>query len=95
MSDTRTNSVWLVMGATGEYSDRQEWPVRAYRDKSAAEREVMRLTEESKALFARVGYGWESHQRKAVEEHGPRVGDPGFSMDYTGTSYFYYEAELL
>lgn len=95
MWGTRMNRVWLVMGATGEYSDRQEWPVRAYLDKSVAEREVVRLTDEARALFADVGYGWEPHQRKAVQGHGKKVGDPGFSMDYTGTSYFYYEAELV
>lgn len=54
-----------------------------------------RLSEEAKALFARVGYGWEAHQRKEVDQHGAKVGDPGFVMDYTGTTYFYYEVELV
>ena len=87
--------IWVVMGGTGEYSDRREWPVRAYKDKAVTEREVTRLTEEAKALMARVGYDYSAEQSKAVDEHGEKVGDPGFLMDYTGTSYFYYEVELV
>lgn len=87
--------LWVVMGGTGEYSDRCEWPVRAYRDKSRAELEVSRLSEEAKAFEARVPYDYGSGRCAEVMAHGKKVGDPGFASDYTGTSYFYYEVELV
>ncbi len=35
--------IYIVMGCQGEYSDRSEWPVVAYRKKARAEAEVKRL----------------------------------------------------
>jgi len=46
-----TRIVYLVCGRTGEYSDANEWRVRAYEDEGEAEHCVRRCTELAAAVF--------------------------------------------
>jgi hypothetical protein len=89
------NTIYVVIGSTGEYSDRSEWPVRAYRNEAAAQAEVLRLGEAASAFYAKWepnGYGPERH--KAEDAHRATF-DPSFRCDYTGTSYYLYSVELV
>lgn len=52
MSSKKQQHVFVVMGATGEYSDRCEWPVCAYRDEDQAKVKVVRCTQRVKELQA-------------------------------------------
>ncbi len=80
-------TIWLVMGATGEYSDRNEWPVKAFTDKARAEA----LIEAASAQARAVEDARESRYHVAK---GINPFDPNMQMAYTGTHYFYYETEL-
>ena len=83
--------LWVVMGGTGEYSDRREWPVRAYMHKAAAEAEIVKLDAQAKEIWAAKG---ENYYPKVTNELRKHLLDPNVDFDYTGTSYFYYEVEL-
>lgn len=80
-------TIWVVMGTTGEYSDRREWPVRAFKRKKEAEELITAATQKAHEIFV-VGprYRWKTDDNPF---------DPHMEMDYTGTSYFYYEVELV
>jgi hypothetical protein len=58
--------LYLVMGSTGEYSDRSEWPVCVFEAADAAEAYVEVLQVERLKLGEAVG--WDAEQR--VEEDG-------------------------
>ena len=47
--------IYVVMGTTGEYSDREEWPVRAYFSKHLAEDCINGLNKTAKKLAAMKG----------------------------------------
>lgn len=86
--------IYIVNGTTGEYSDRSEWAVEAWTTKEAAEARVRDLGDKLQASgVATLGYG---DQKRAAEEkfRTDPDGDPGFSCDYTGTSWFVTECEL-
>lgn len=75
--------VYVLLGQTGEYSDRSEWVVRAYTNKDDADADAMAMNaigaEGVDALYGR--------DREAVIER-LRMHDTQADMDYTGTSYF-------
>ena len=80
-------NVFVVMGTTGEYSDRNEWAVMAYLDESAAQKHVVNADRRAKEIFATCA------DRYSVER-GANEFDPDMRMDYTGTSYFIYTVPL-
>lgn len=89
MSEER--KVYVVMGGTGEYSDRREWPVAAYLDKAMAD-----AHEDAAVRWARahgLGFdadlGWEERR-----DRPPSPFDPGMHVDYTGTDYHVLEVPL-
>jgi hypothetical protein len=97
-------TVYVVMGSAGEYSDRDEWPVRAYRSKEAAQAEVTRLSglaliygEKSAAEeeFWDIEYDAAKFAAwKAQNVPGLDAADPSFRTSYTGTRYFIYDVSL-
>jgi hypothetical protein len=80
-------NVFVVMGTTGEYSDRNEWAVMAYLDEDKAQEHVVNADRRAKELFA-------THQDCYSIERGANEFDPDMSMSYTGTSYFIYKVPL-
>ena len=80
--------VYVVMGTTGEYSDRTEWSVRAFLDEGDAQALVVAATERGKAIEASKASPYASTDEK--NEH-----DPAMSMDYTGTTYYYLTVPLV
>lgn len=73
--------IYVVMGTTGEYSDRTEWPVKAFLDEERAKALVLAATERSKELQA-------SRATKYERPKGVNQYDPSMEMDYTGTEYY-------
>lgn len=84
------SKVHIVIGTTGEYSDRYEWPVKAFLDVNRARDLVARASESAREYLDTVGYvfGGDADLSK-VNPH-----DPHFKMDYTGTTYFVMTVEL-
>lgn len=89
-------TIYVVFGTTGD-SDRSEWPVKAYRTEADAKACVEKATELANAWrektqsdeFDQLSWSAQEELRKNAVPL-----DPHFDMDYTGTSYFYYEVEL-
>lgn len=48
------HTVYVVMGTTGEYSDRDEWAVCAYTSEDSAKTHVERATARARELFERI-----------------------------------------
>lgn len=84
---TDDKMLYVVMGTTGEYSDRDEWPVAAYEEKELAELHVTLAEKRANELAAAE---WRSYDGPKK----PNEYDPDMEMDYTGTRYFYYEVPL-
>jgi hypothetical protein len=79
-------SVYVVMGTSGEYSDRDEWPVAAYASKAEAEAHV------------RGAAAWARAYEAATDRYGrtppPSPWDPRIKMDYNGTGYYVMDAPM-
>lgn len=81
-------TIYVIRGTTGEYSDRTEWAVKAFKDKTKTLKCIIELEREAKRIQFERG----SEYRLPDDYNNPL--DPKMIMDYTGTSYFYDEVEL-
>jgi hypothetical protein len=89
---SRADTAWIVVGKTGEYSDRTEWPVRVFDTEAAAIDFRDRLLDVYRRLTAEHGDGY--GERELVE-HAMREIDPGLArIDYTGLDYTIWKAPL-
>lgn len=85
--------VYMVVGWTGEYSDRVDWPVRAFLSQANAERHRQAASEWARAYKQRWGNLDHTEAAKADRRTCPH--DAKFTMDrYTGTDYEIWEAPL-
>lgn len=80
--------VYVIVGTTGEYSDRSEWVVGYVTSEAVAKEFVERASALARELYA----AWTAGDS---DELGKHPMDPGFSCDYTGTNYSYAVAPLL
>lgn len=80
-------NIYVVFGTAGEYSDRREWPIIAHTDIEKARELVVNATKAAAELYAK-------HGEYDIPE-GSNPYDPKMDTDYTGTSYFYHEVELI
>jgi len=80
--------IFVVQGSTGEYSDRTDWVVCAYKSEAAAKEHVMKAEKRAKEIFA-VSQGHIWQPEPSLNEF-----DPGMIMDYTGTFYTYTVTDL-
>ena len=81
-----SETVYVVFGETGEYSDRSDWPVKAYLSQQVAQELVVKATARANELFA---YHYRDYKVSGVNEF-----DQNMRMDYTGTKYYICEVEL-
>lgn len=84
-------TIYIVEGSTGEYSDRREWSVKAFRSQEKAEAYVTLC--EAWLREHRVNddnFGIDRYELMGKNPH-----DPNMQIDYTGTRYYYYEVELV
>jgi hypothetical protein len=75
--------VYIVMGTTGEYSDRCEWPVVAYFDEHAAKVHVYNAKCVANQIEQNMDGSWYDPDEDAKNEY-----DPDMRMYYTGTTYY-------
>ncbi len=90
-------SLFVVVGTTGEYSDRSEWIVAAYWDQEKALEHAARARRRTAEIAASYGINY-LDLLKAKDTKDPavtNVWDPNWSHDYTGTDYTVAEVPLL
>lgn len=80
-------TIYVVVGTTGEYSDRSEWLVCAFVKEQDAKDLVVNASRRAQELAATRSSQY-SIERAANEY------DPKMEMDYTGTTYYYAPVEL-
>jgi hypothetical protein len=78
--------IYIVNGATGEYSDQDDWVVCAYRDRALADAHVHDAMIRAKEI--------EKSGSRYEQKKGENEFDPNMRMDYTGTKYYVVETEL-
>ena len=80
-------NIYVVIGKTGEYADRQEWLVKAFSTKEKARKHAR--------LCARDAKEFQKFREDEFKSpsNGYSVHDPYMVMDYTGTEYYYEEVE--
>jgi hypothetical protein len=83
--------IWVLFGMTGEYSDRQEWPVRAYKDQA----EAQAARERCDAYAHSAPDYWHETYETRGKYVANNPDDPSMCLDYTGTEYGIYELELV
>jgi len=81
--------IYIVMGSTGEYSNRTEWAVGAYQDKAMAEQHADLAKIEAHAIEKARGNRHDSICK------GANVYDPKMEMYSTGTDYYVVDVDLL
>jgi len=84
--------IWMVGGTTGEYSDRVEWVVDAWRSESEAQARVRFLDDKMREIG--LGAYIDDYDTLGRAELAMRAFDPAFSCDYTGSHYYICEMEL-
>lgn len=84
-------NVFVVMGATGEHSDRNEWPVFAFKSKEAADAYVDKLVAWCREHNIHTTQG-KHHGYYNFKEVCPL--DDCLSVDYTGTNYYVMEVKV-
>lgn len=93
-----SNKIYIVFGATGEYSDHKEWPVKAFRSQEKAQAFVIQLTKEARVMLAKYNNSpsyWQhgkDFSRSEPFERPPN--DPDFDCDYSGVNYYIEETTL-
>ena len=79
--------IYVVIGKTGEYSDRSEWPV-CWRDSLEDAQAVVAKLDAEAAEFKRFEDSEEGMSNYAEQDkRKAAMTDPSFSCDYTGTTY--------
>ena len=82
-------NIYVVMGTTGEYSDRSEWPVVAFHTEKAANKRVKELADWAitKGVHTSQG-GGDFNTRARVSKDCPGAGGEYFRIDYTGIDWY-------
>lgn len=77
--------IYVVMGVTGYYDDREEWPVVAFAKRNDAQIRVLQAKERADEICS------QQHKRgvNMVNEYDPRM-----KMEYPGTTYYIMEVDL-
>lgn len=83
--------IYIIQGATGEYSDRAEWLVGAFKNEDEAKKFVIEAEEISRVHF--INYKASESKFKYSNNATSHL-DPQFKLDYTGTFYNIIETEL-
>lgn len=91
-----SQTLYVVMGSCGEYSDRTEWPVRAFVDELKAQEHVAKADGYARehalsSSSAIIDQDWSSSRSAAVAANPY---DRNMGMDYTGVSYYIMQVDL-
>lgn len=90
-SSSKPTYSMVIGGATGEYSDRDEWLVAAYLSKLLAEQRVSDCERRARELKV-LANGDTDVDYRAV---GKNEHDPSMHVDYTGVRYYLAEVDLV
>jgi roadblock/LC7 domain-containing protein len=82
------SKIYVVMGSTGEYSDREEWIVCAYADEEMAKHHAETATAEARRIQNTT------KRYCHVPDDQAKAWDPHMSIDYTGADYTVCEVEI-
>lgn len=83
------NQVHIVFGVTGEYSERDEWPVAAYLDEEIAKEHVRLATQGANEYLVQYNNMLTRADQDAWKFEHKNPYDPDMQLDYlTGTSYY-------
>lgn len=86
-------TLYVVVGYTGEFSDSAQWLVCGYLDQAKAERRAAQLNDLAHALMPHEGPEFYDNLLAAAD--ALREADPNGSMDYTGTWYAIEEVPVV
>lgn len=89
--------IYVVIGSTGEYSDRNEWLIKAFRDEEDAKFLVTNATNRANQIYTlATEEDWAFHKVYEPDENPSYFNeyDPSMQMEYTKTIYYYKEVEL-
>jgi hypothetical protein len=85
-------TIFVVMGTTGEYSDRTEWPVAAYADRVMADKHAdQAMLWFKREMELRTDAGLDSYEAREAIERDKSPFDPNIRADSPGTDYFVLE----
>jgi len=82
--------IYVVMGTTGEYSDRTEWSVGAYQDRARADEHADLATTEAYKICKERPSRYSSPDPDRTNIYDRRM-----NMSYTGTDYYVIAVDLL
>lgn len=90
--------IYIVQGSTGEYSDHEEWLVKAFTTDIAARQFAEKCGEEYRRIcieFKNIT-GENTPYPGDIIHHkiSPNAHDPNMHCDYTGVNYRVFECEL-
>lgn len=87
--------IYVVFGQTGEWSDHCTWPVKAFKHLDNAKELITKATASANEFFQAVESNEVCKYDLSLQDWAKvNPYDPKFSMDYTGTSYYYTVVEL-
>lgn len=75
-------TMYLVIGRTGEYADKQKWPVAVHNTEESAEEHSKRAQEWATTEFTKLKDRFQSYKLRGKNPH-----DPDMECDHTGTTY--------
>ena len=84
------SKVYIVIGETGEYSDRTEWPVVAFTEESQAKRFV--TAAETWLRVNKCSYDSTTMPYEDREIRSPF--DPALHVAYTGCRYYFIDVDM-
>lgn len=87
-------TIYIVQGTTGEYSNRNDWLVCAYRTQEQADEHASKATHRAKEIQEQVHKDGCRYTDREREIWRTNEYDPDMQMDYTGTLYIVMETEL-
>ena len=97
------NPVFVVIGSTGEYSDRTEWVVCAYKDEELAKQHVVlakQRAQEIRVTRNDLVFPYHRESKAPYVYFGGKPEEPAsrydlfIRVDYTGTDYWYTTTEI-
>jgi hypothetical protein len=84
-------TIYIVQGSSGEYSDHIEWIVAAFRREADAQELIKKASARARELFIHRNK-WQNIY--PIPTKYTNEFDPDMQMDSTGVNYNCYEAEL-
>lgn len=86
-------TIWMVEGASGEYSDHVEWPICFFYSEADAKAKVEFLSAMTREAQVIAGEVYDYDRTRKAEAFMKQY-DPEWTRSYSGTNYTAYEVKL-